>query len=69
MIESIIATIVGSFMYDNIDFFISFKEQRAEGYEWVYNPKDHNPEVPAITIKTPTGSEKVIWVLEDKNGR
>lgn len=65
MIESIIATIVGSFMYDNIDFFKTMKEQRADGYEWTYSPKDHNPEVPAITIENPvTKDKKVIWVLE-----
>ncbi len=70
MIESIIATIVGSFMYDNVDFFKTMKEQRAEGYEWVYKPKTHNPEVPAITIENPvTKDKKVIWVLEDTNGR
>lgn len=65
MIESIIATIVGSFMYDNIDFFKTMKEQRADGYEWAYSPKDHNPDVPAITIEHPiTKDKKVIWVLE-----
>lgn len=65
MIESIIATIVGSFMYDNIDFFKTMKEQRADGYEWAYSPKDHNPDVPAITIEHPvTKEKKVIWVLE-----
>ena len=65
MIESIIATIVGSFMYDNIDFFETMKEQRAYGYEWAYSPKDHNPDVPAITIEHPiTKDKKVIWVLE-----
>ena len=65
MIESIIATIVGSFMYDNIDFFKTMKEQRADGYEWAYSPKDHNPDVPAITIEhTITKDKKVIWVLE-----
>ena len=65
MIESIIATIVGSFMYDNIDFFKTMKEQRADGYEWAYSPKDHNPNVPAITIEHPvTKEKKVIWVLE-----
>ena len=40
MIESIIATIVGSFMYDNIDFFKTMKEQRAQGYECVYKTKN-----------------------------
>ena len=65
MIESIIATIVGSFMYDNIDFFKTMKEQRADGYEWAYSPKNHNPDVPAITIEHPiTKDKKVIWVLE-----
>ena len=65
MIEGIIATIVGSFMYDNIDFFKTAKDQRADGYEWVYQPKNHHPEVPAITIEHPVSKEKrVIWVLE-----
>lgn len=65
MIEGIIATIVGSFMYDNIDFFKTAKDQRADGYEWTYHPKNHNPEVPAITFEHPVSKEKrVIWVLE-----
>ena len=65
MIEGIIATIVGSFMYDNIDFFKTVKDQRADGYEWVYQPKVHNPDAPAITIQHPvTKDKRVIWVLE-----
>ena len=52
-------------MYDNIDFFKTMKEQRADGYEWAYSPKNHNPDVPAITIEHPiTKDKKVIWVLE-----
>ena len=65
MIEGIIATIVGSFMYDNINFFKTVKDQRADGYEWVYQPKVHNPDAPAITIEHPvTKDKRVIWVLE-----
>lgn len=52
-------------MYDNIDFFKTMRDQKADGYEWVYNPKEHNPEVPAITIENPATKDKnVIWVLE-----
>ncbi|MAI17791.1 MAG: hypothetical protein CMH04_03935 [Marinovum sp.] len=65
MIETIIASLIGSFMYDNIDFFKTMKEQKADGYEWTYNPKNHNPEVPAIAIENPVTKDKnVIWVLE-----
>lgn len=65
MIEGIIATLVGSFMYDNIDFFKTVKDQRADGYEWVYQPKVHNPDAPAITIEHPvTKDKRVIWILE-----
>ena len=65
MIEGIIATLVGSFMYDNIDFFKTVKDQRADGYEWVYQPKVHNPDTPAITIEHPvTKDKRVIWILE-----
>ncbi len=65
MLEIIIATFVGSFMYDNVEFFKTMKEQQSQGYQWEYNPKDHNPEVPAITIEHPISKDKkVIWVLE-----
>ena len=34
------------------------------GYNWEWNYKDRNPNVPAIPFKYEDGSEKVIWVLE-----
>lgn len=66
MIELIIATFVGSFMYDNAEFFSTAKKQMEEGASWhISGPQDANPDVPGITYKSPvTGDEKVIWVLE-----
>lgn len=70
MIETMIASFVGAFMWDNVKFFNTAKEQQEAGYEWVYKGyKDRDPNVPAISITTHNGSEKVIWVLEDKDGR
>ena len=50
--------------YDNVDFFKTVKEQRADGYQWEWNYKDRNPDVPAIPLQYDNGKEKVIWVLE-----
>ena len=51
---------VGAFMWSNAEFFSTTKTQKEAGAEWVFNPKEHNPEAPAITIN----ENKVIWVLE-----
>jgi len=66
MIEIIIASFVGSFMYDNADFFSTAKKQMEEGASWhISGPQDANPSVPSIPVKNPiTGKDTVIWVLE-----
>ena len=66
MIEVIIASFVGSFMYDNADFFSTAKKQMEEGASWhISGPQDANPSVPSIPFKNPvTGKDTVIWVLE-----
>ena len=66
MIEIIIGSLVGSFMYDNIEFFSTAKKQIEEGATWhMSGPQDANPSVPNIPIKNPiTGKDTVIWVLE-----
>ena len=58
--EILIGTMVGAFMWSNAEFFSTAKTQKEAGAEWVFNPKEHNPEAPAITIN----ENKVIWVLE-----
>ena len=64
MVEALVISVLGSFVYDNLDFFHVVKEQRKDGYRWEMNIKDRNPDVPAIPLKYEDGSEKVIWVLE-----
>lgn len=64
MIEAIIGSFIGAFMWDNAEFLHTAKQQQEEGYEWVYNPKARDPEVPAIPLLKPNGEQTVIWVLE-----
>lgn len=64
MLEAMIGSILGSFFYDNVEFFKTVKEQREQGYKWEFHYKDRNKDVPAIPIKYENGSEKVIWVLK-----
>jgi|TARA_Y100000114_G_scaffold145106_1_gene154409 hypothetical protein len=64
MVEALVISVLGSFVYDNLDFFHTVKEQRKDGYRWEMNIKDRNPDVPAIPLQYEDGSEKVIWVLE-----
>ena len=64
MVEALVISVLGSFVYDNLDFFHTVKEQRKDGYRWEMNIKDRNPDVPAISLQYEDGSEKVIWVLE-----
>ena len=66
MIEIIVASFIGSFMYDNIEFISTTKQQRKEGMEWHFvGPTEANPEVPNITVKNPVnGKDTIIWVLE-----
>tara|TARA_Y100001938_G_scaffold141536_1_gene211471 strand:+ start:53 stop:250 length:198 start_codon:yes stop_codon:yes gene_type:complete len=64
MLEAMIGSILGSFFYENVEFFKTVKEQREQGYKWEFNIKERNPDVPAIPFKYENGSEKVIWVLQ-----
>ena len=64
MVEALVISVLGSFVYDNLDFFHVVKEQRKDGYRWEMNIKDRNPDVPAIPLQYEDSSEKVIWVLE-----
>ena len=64
MIEALIMSVLGSFIYDNTDFFTTANKQVNQGYNWEWNYKERNVGVPAIPFKYEDGSEKVIWVLE-----
>ena len=64
MIEAIIMSVLGSFVYDNLEFFKTANKQHSQGYNWEWNYKERNVDVPAIPFKYEDGSEKVIWVLE-----
>ena len=65
MVEALIASILGSFVYDNIDFFKTANRQYNDGYKWEMNIKERNPDVPAIPlIREDNGKQTVIWVLE-----
>ena len=64
MIEALIMSVLGSFIYAHADFFTTANKQVNQGYNWELNYKDRNPNVPAIPFKYKDGSEKVIWVLE-----
>ena len=66
MIEGIIASFVGAFMWDNVEFLNKSKQQQEAGYEWVYKPKERDKNVPAIPIINHDGSQTVIWILEEK---
>ena len=64
MVETLIISVLGSFIYDHADFFTTANKQGNQGYTWELNYKDRYPNVPAISLKSENGSEKVIWVLE-----
>jgi len=64
MLEALVMSVLGSFIYDNAEFFKTANKQVNQGYSWEWNYKDRNPNVPAIPFKYNDGSEKVIWVLE-----
>tara|TARA_B100000214_G_C23855896_1_gene575663 strand:- start:671 stop:868 length:198 start_codon:yes stop_codon:yes gene_type:complete len=64
MLETLIFSVLGSFIYDNAEFFKTANKQVNQGYNWEWNYKERNVDVPAIPFKHEDGSEKVIWVLE-----
>ena len=63
MIEAIVVFVLGSFTYDNLDFFHTAKNQMSNGYKWEMNYKERNPDVPAIPLIN-NDKETVIWVLK-----
>tara|TARA_A100001015_G_scaffold221441_1_gene249196 strand:- start:2652 stop:2852 length:201 start_codon:yes stop_codon:yes gene_type:complete len=65
MLEALVISVLGSFVYDNIDFFKTANRQYNGGHKWEMNIKERNPDVPAIPlIREDNGKETVIWVLE-----
>ena len=65
MLEALIASILGSLVYDNLEFFKTSNKQVSDGYKWEMNIKERNPDVPAIPlIREDNGKQTVIWVLE-----
>ena len=42
MLEAMIGSILGSFFYENVEFFKTVKEQREQGYKWEFNIKERN---------------------------
>ena len=40
MVEAFIASVLGSFVYDNIDFFKTANRQYNDGYRWEMNIKE-----------------------------
>ena len=63
MLEAIVVFVLGSFTYDNLDFFYTAKNQMDDGYKWEWNYKERNQDVPAIPLVN-NNKETVIWVLE-----
>ena len=55
--------VLGSFTYDNLEFFHTAKNQMNNGYEWEMDIKERNPDVPAIPLIS-NNKETVIWVLK-----
>ena len=65
MLEALVISVPGSFVYDNLDFFKTANHQYNDGYKWEMNIKERNPDVPAIPlIREDNGKQTVIWVLE-----
>ena len=46
MIETLIMSVLGSFIYDNAEFFKTANKQVEQGYQWEWDYKDRNKEVP-----------------------
>ena len=40
MLEAMIGSILGSFFYENAEFFKTVKDQREQGYKWEFNIKE-----------------------------
>ena len=63
MLEVLIVFVLGSFTYDNLEFFHTAKNQMNNGYEWEMDIKERNPDAPAIPLIS-NNKETVIWVLK-----
>ena len=37
MIEALIMSVLGSFVYDNLEFFKTANKQHSQGYNWEWN--------------------------------
>ena len=37
MLEALVISVMGSFFYENAEFFKTVKEQREDGYQWEWN--------------------------------
>lgn len=59
MVEIIVATFIGGFMWDNAEFMHTAKEQLEDNHTWHYSPQDASKDVPNIAI-----ADKVIWILQ-----
>tara|TARA_B100001057_G_C22001808_1_gene626331 strand:- start:234 stop:428 length:195 start_codon:yes stop_codon:yes gene_type:complete len=63
---SLLAVLVtGLWFADNAEFVSTAEKQRSEGFRWhQIECRDVNPELPAITIDTPTGRRIVCHKLK-----
>tara|TARA_Y100000114_G_scaffold150948_1_gene167017 strand:- start:57 stop:251 length:195 start_codon:yes stop_codon:yes gene_type:complete len=60
-----IAVITALWSIDNAEFIDTMNKQIAEGFRWNAIECRHvNPDLPAITIKAPTGNEFVCHKLK-----
>ena len=56
----LVALVAALFAIDNKEYFDTVEEQQAAGFSWSQiNCRQVDPELPALTIKTPTGKEIV----------
>ena len=56
----VLALTAALFAYDNKEFLETVEAQRADGFTWQQiECREVNPQLPAITITTPTGKELV----------
>ena len=66
MLEAILASMIASFLYDNAEFLHVKYQQEEAGYQWIYQPKQRDPNNAAIPIINPVdNSQSVIWILEE----
>lgn len=62
---AVLVLIAGLFFADNNEFFRTVEQQRAEGYTWQsIDCRQVTPDLPALTIDTPTGKQLVCHKLQ-----